>query len=103
MNSTYSTTVTATDEQRPSMAVIDLVAEATGVDALDLDPLYHAIDPEALDSLCTDSSGFSSLEFDYSGRTVVVEQVGDDIEISLEPVTVGSERTVGVADSEPSI
>lgn len=34
-----------------SIAVIEAVAEAEGVDPIDLRPLYDSIDPDALDSL----------------------------------------------------
>ncbi|WP_436345876.1 HalOD1 output domain-containing protein [Natronorubrum sp. FCH18a] len=102
MNAHNSTTVTADDNQRPSMAVVDLVSEATGIDILELDPLYNAIDPDVLDTLCTSSSGFTSLEFQYASHTVVVEQVEIGVEISLEPVTIGASGSSGVADSGPS-
>ena len=85
------------------MAIIDLVADATGIDPLELDPLYNAIDPEVIDSLCTSSPGFSSLEFEYAGHTVVVERSGQEIVISLEPVTIGSDVSLGVTDNDPSL
>ncbi|ADB62252.1 hypothetical protein Htur_3389 [Haloterrigena turkmenica DSM 5511] len=99
MNSEYSTTVAAGDDD-PSMAVIELVADASGIDPLELDPLYNVIDPEVIDSLSS-STGFSSLEFEYAGHTVVVDGTGNEIEISLEPVTIGSDRSSGV--SGPSL
>ncbi|WP_440763457.1 HalOD1 output domain-containing protein [Natronorubrum sp. DTA7] len=102
MNAYNSTTVSATDDQQPSMAVVDLVSEVTGTDVLELDPLYNAIDPDVLDTLCTSSSGFTSLEFQYASHTVVVEQVEHGLKISLEPVTIGAAGSSGVADSGPS-
>ncbi|NUB89693.1 hypothetical protein HTZ84_19615 [Haloterrigena sp. SYSU A558-1] len=99
MNSEYSTTVAA-DDDNPSMAVIELVADASGIDPIELDPLYNVIDPEVIDTLSS-SSGFSSLEFEYAGHTVVVDGTGNGIEISLEPVTIGSDRSSGV--SGPSL
>lgn len=98
MNSYQSTTVTADGDQQPSMAVVELVADATGTDPLELDPLYNAIDPDVLDTLCTSSGGFSSLEFEYAAHTVVIERSGERLEISLEPVTIGTTGTSGVAD-----
>ncbi|ELZ20138.1 hypothetical protein C477_06961 [Haloterrigena salina JCM 13891] len=82
------------------MAVIELVADASGIDPIELDPLYNVIDPEVIDTLSS-SSGFSSLEFEYAGHTVVVDGTGREIEISLEPVTIGSDRSSGV--SGPSL
>ncbi|SIR65578.1 HalOD1 output domain-containing protein [Natronorubrum thiooxidans] len=102
MDSDHSTIVTAVDEHRPSMAVVDLVAAVTDTDPLALAPLYDAIDPDALDSLCTPDACVSSLEFEYEGYTVVVEQSGDDVEISLEPITVGDGSAQEVADSGSS-
>ena len=99
MNATPSRTVSSDDDL--SMAVIDLVASATDTDPLELDPLYNAINPEALDSL-TDSPAFSTFEFEYAGHTVVVERVGDELELSLEPVTIGAGGSSSIADSEPS-
>ncbi|ELY53270.1 HalOD1 output domain-containing protein [Natronolimnohabitans innermongolicus] len=97
----HSTTVTAADEREPSMAVIELVATATDTDPLELDPLYNAMDPTVLDSL-SESPGFSSLEFEYAGHTVVVEGNGPTLEISLEPVTIGTGGSAGFAGSGPS-
>lgn len=36
---------------RPSDAVVDALAEAEGISPLDLDPLYDAIDPDAVDRI----------------------------------------------------
>lgn len=88
-------------DQRPSMAVIERCARLEGVDPLDLDPLYHTIDPDALDSICT-ASGFSSLEFTYCGRDVRLTSSGDELEIAIDDAatTVDSETVTG---GEPSI
>lgn len=102
MNSQNSTVVTADDDRSPSMAVVELVADVTGTDPLELPPLYNALDPDALDSLCGNSSGFSSLEFEYTSRTVTVERVREGLEISLGPVTIGNGGSRGIADSGPS-
>ncbi|WP_339105770.1 HalOD1 output domain-containing protein [Haloterrigena salinisoli] len=101
MNSQQSTTVVDSGED-PSMAVIELVAAAKGADPIELDPLYDVIDPEVIDSLSS-SSGFSSLEFEYCGHTVVVDGTGDGTEISLEPVTIGNDRSSGVTGTGPSL
>ncbi|RQG89276.1 hypothetical protein EA462_11450 [Natrarchaeobius halalkaliphilus] len=67
------------------MAIVDLVARMDDVDPLDLDPLYHAIDPDALDSICESSSGPTAFEFLYAGWTITVESTGvaGETEISL--------------------
>lgn len=102
MNDHNSVTVTTDGDQRLSMAVVDLISEETGIDPVELDPLYNAIDPDVLDTLCTSGSGFTSLEFEYAGHTVIVEETGGGLEISLGPVTIGTKGSSGVADSEPS-
>lgn len=65
------------DRQNPaSLAVVEAVAEAEGVDPADLDPpLARVIDPDALDALFTDgSSGW--MTFHYSGYAVTVHADG---------------------------
>lgn len=60
-----------------SEAVVERVAEAEDVDPLDLDPLYEAIDPDALDTLCggprRDARPSARIVFEYHGYTVVVD------------------------------
>lgn len=58
-------------------SVVTAVAEATGRDPTELDPLNDVVDPDALDALFS-STGLgthrppSRVEFRYCGRTVVV-------------------------------
>ena len=40
----------------PSTAVVETVAAATGRNAIDLDPLYEAVNPDALDAVVTSSA-----------------------------------------------
>lgn len=72
----------AAPDQSPSEAVVTAVAEASGraVTAGDgadaLDPLYDAIDPDALDTLFAtdaDGAGATAVEFVYEGYEVTVE------------------------------
>lgn len=63
-----------------SIAVIEAVEAATGTDALDLPPLLDVIDPDALDALVRSTDQSLRVEFEYSGRTVVV---GGDGRISV--------------------
>ncbi|ADB63537.1 hypothetical protein Htur_4765 (plasmid) [Haloterrigena turkmenica DSM 5511] len=81
---TVSTTVEweAGSEKTPVYAVVSAVAEAEGVDRIDLPPLYNAIDSEALNDLFTSDSGaVSSVEFQYAGYSVVVRGEGT-VEVS---------------------
>ena len=63
--------------QSVSGAVVERVADAEGVDPLDLDPLYEAIDPDALDKLCggagDDDRPSARIVFEYHGYTVVID------------------------------
>ncbi|WP_225333048.1 HalOD1 output domain-containing protein [Halomicrobium urmianum] len=63
-----------------SRSVVDRVAEAENSDPLDLDPLYEAIDPDALDALQsqTDDGRQSDcrIAFAYHGHTVIADSSG---------------------------
>lgn len=77
-------TYQAEPDQPLSEAVIEAVASAAEIDALELadehGPLYDAIDPTALDSLfqATPSSERSvgAVTFDYAGYRITVDQTG---------------------------
>lgn len=58
-------------DEQPSEAVIRSVATATGKDPTSLDPLYESVDPDALDTLLTESDRIAvELEFDAHSVTV---------------------------------
>lgn len=94
-------TATVEADQRPSMAVIERCASLEGVDPLELDPLYDAIDPDVLDSICT-ASGFRTLEFTYCGRGVRLSSSGDELQLSIDDAT-SAVNSGDVAGGEPSI
>lgn len=59
-----------------SRAVLDAVAANEGREVTNLEePLYEAIDPEALDELFRSGSG--RVIFEYAGYEVTVESSGD--------------------------
>ncbi|WP_254863964.1 HalOD1 output domain-containing protein [Halovivax gelatinilyticus] len=64
-----------------SETVVMTVAEAKGVDPLELDPLYDVIDPDALNSLFQPSVGSPpapmDLRFSMAGCEVVVRGDGE--------------------------
>lgn len=61
---------------RISVQVVEAIAEARGTEALDLQPpLYHAIDPTALDQLFSGEQALS-VQFDYQEHTVTVRSDG---------------------------
>ncbi|WP_083902833.1 HalOD1 output domain-containing protein [Natrinema versiforme] len=60
----------------PSMTVLRKVSAEKGVDSTDLAPLYHSVEPDALDSLF--EHGFDGeLTFRYEGYHVTVSGTGD--------------------------
>lgn len=65
-----------------SVAVIETIADAEGVDPIELDtPLHEAIDPRALERLVASPSSVQSVRFDYLDWTV---EVRPDEGIQLE-------------------
>lgn len=75
-------------EIAPSTAVIELIAEESGRDPTELDPLSEKIDPEALDQIvsCNGTNPHDhtvSVSFSFCGYAVVVES-GGLVELSLD-------------------
>ncbi|WP_275039990.1 HalOD1 output domain-containing protein [Natrialba hulunbeirensis] len=108
MNSHSAQSVSvAVADQRPSMAVVDLIARVDGVDPIELEPLYNVIDPDVLDSLCESSPGLDRLEFIYHGRRVTVEATDDTatetVEISLGEDSAVTDGAGGIVNTEPTI
>lgn len=67
------------DDNDVSSRVIREVADALGVDPMELDPLYETIDPDALDDLFRDrtpSDVEDRVEFSMEGCEVIVYGVG---------------------------
>ncbi|AWB28721.1 hypothetical protein HARCEL1_11815 [Halococcoides cellulosivorans] len=63
----------------PSTAVVETVAYATDRDPTTLDPLYEAIDPDALDRLIRSSADRSAeavVRFSYLDCTITVRADG---------------------------
>lgn len=105
MDAPLDTTVvseTVADDTRPSMAVIDHCARLEGVDPLELEPLYDAIDPDVLDSVCR-ASGFTSLEFTYCGRVVTLQSAGDEVELTIDDAATTATGSESATSGEPSI
>ena len=60
-----------------SLTVIEALADELDADPVDLEPLYHAVDPEALDQLFQESAtGNVRIQFAYAGHTVEVRGDG---------------------------
>jgi hypothetical protein len=103
VNSQPTTRVTTAENRQPSTAIIDLVARVDGVDPIALEPLYNAIDPDKLDSICDPSTGFQKLAFVYEGRTISVEAVDEGIEVSLEGAEYPGPESAETTDAESSL
>lgn len=73
----------------PSTAVVETVAGAGGRDPVDLEPVFGAVDPDALNALVR-SGGTApgargvSVSFTYAGRRVTVRDTG---EVRADPTT----------------
>lgn len=78
-----------------STNLVETVADASGVDATALPPLYERVDPDALESLFAATAGTSrtgQVEFSYGGYDVRIVCDGE-VTISL------GERSDGEFDS----
>jgi hypothetical protein len=78
-------------ERKPSAAVVDVVATAVGAAPTEIEPLYNAVDPDALDRMVVDPVGDRDtaaveVSFTFADRKVIVEGAGAVI---VEPVDVG--------------
>ncbi len=70
------------DRIPPSTAVVETVAEATGVDPTDLEPLYDTLDPGALDALIVSGHGEDhradpTVSFTFAGYFVSIHGTGE--------------------------
>lgn len=78
---TLQTSIYTADES-VSEAVVETVASVSGVDPVELDPLYYAIDPDALDAVFASRSAPGDLprdvrlSFSYVGLQVTVTAAG---------------------------
>lgn len=75
----------AVAERSASQRVIEAVAETTGNDPTEVGPLYHVVDPDALDHLFASTPGSGRtggrIEFTFAGCDVVVGADGS-VEVS---------------------
>jgi hypothetical protein len=87
------------EDRSTSHRVITAVAEETGKDPTDVGPLYHVIDPDALDRLFsstgTNGRSVGYVEFTFAGCDVVVRGGG---EVEVTERAMGVEVGDGVAD-----
>ena len=90
--------VSVAAETTPSERVVAAVAAATDRDPTDVGPLYHAIDPDALDRLFETTRratrGVGRVEFSIAGCDVVVHG-GGEVEVVRTDVDRGFDRGGG--------
>lgn len=65
----------------PSVAIVRAIAEATEKADDELEPLYYAIDPDALETLLSDPSNETVVKFSYEGYFIST----DGTEVCLSP------------------
>lgn len=72
------------DSEDRVFAIVAAVAEKSGVDPLELPPLYEAVDPDRLDHIFAtmDSDVEHSTLFTYAGYDVTITAAGD-VAVSL--------------------
>lgn len=61
---------TVREDEAPSTAVYSVVAAVENRSPLDISPLAHAIDPDALDALLAGERGAERVSFEYCGYAV---------------------------------
>lgn len=71
--------------------IVTAIAERTGADPLEMDPLYDAVDVDAIEAI-VGSAEDATVEFAYHGHTVVVDGDGS--------VTVTGEADREIAEAE---
>lgn len=76
-------------ERTVSEQVVETVANRTGADALELPPLYDAVDPEALDRVLERAAN-GEVSFRYAGQHVTVSA---DRTVSLDALGDAAGRT----------
>ena len=80
----------------PLFAILDAVADREGVDVLELPPLGHVIDTDALSTVLADASGPVTVSFRYEGSEITVDDHGrvqvDDVATSAVSDEPGRRR-----------
>jgi hypothetical protein len=77
--SCYEATFDPTAGDRASEVIVRAIEATTGSDPLGLEPLYEAINPDALDALCEHTRSAAdaiALRFSYAGYDVDVRTDG---------------------------
>jgi hypothetical protein len=77
------------DETQPSIAVVEALAEAKGIEPVEMgETLYEAVDPDALDRLfddCADDEVTGRVVFELGAHEVTVQSNGDILVRQVDP------------------
>jgi len=97
--------VSTDDADADAVTLTERIVEATtdvaGADALDLPPLYDAVDPDALEALYDrDGVDGPEVEFTYAGCGVTVRGDGS-VSVAPEPIGAGESAAVEGASLSP--
>ncbi|MFD1643615.1 HalOD1 output domain-containing protein [Halohasta litorea] len=92
------------EEDTVSKRVINRVADVTGTDPLELEPLYYCVDPDCLNSIFENNKSTPSqcgghVQFSMAGCQVIVNADGS-VDVSTqpeEPDTVSPPSTIDTA------
>ena len=80
----------------PLFAILEAVADRQGVDVLELPPLGHVVDTDALTTVLADASGPVTVSFRYEGSEITVDDRGrvqvDDVAASPVSDEAGRRR-----------
>lgn len=77
-----SVEVSVTPAESVSDAVVMAISDETSTPVEECEPLYDAVNPDALDALCSSFSGDGAVSFAYNGYDVTVT---DEETIVLRP------------------
>lgn len=95
------------EEDAVSERVINQVADVTGTDPLELEPLYHSVDPDCLDTLFETSESTAGqsgghVQFSMAGCRVVVSADGS-IDVSPQPAGPGAASPASATDTATNV
>jgi len=98
---TPATVERSAENETLTEAIVIAISDGTGVDPLDLDPLYDSLDPDALertvDSTIGETADPGEVTFTHAGCEVTVH---DDRRIVVAPRGTASPTTGSVASLE---
>jgi len=84
----HRTTVVTSSDDSVSNTIIEVVAEADGVEPTELPPLYDAVEPDALDMVFSSPKPSTTrtgiFQFPYAGFVVTVRSKDNTILVTLK-------------------